>query len=110
MPKVDPEEVENYNPPLDCFFIEHKNPLKNRLSLLLSSVMLSLYGREPKALAEIVKETQGIGPVKYDISNGVQLGFLFHIRNVLKIICEKCSHIGECPWGYTLKYLRVKRR
>ena len=105
-PELDPEDVESYDP-LGCFFFDPGDPLKDRLAFNLASILLTLYGRAPKALAEAVKESLGVEPVKYDLSNPVVAGHVFHVRNVLKQICMRCPEVRECPWGIAVLSLRV---
>ena len=103
-PSADPEEIELYVPN-SCFFTSSGDAYSARLSLALSSVLLSIYGRAPRVLAELARSVLGVEPVKYDV-NSPQVGRVFHIRNVVKQICVRCPEVGSCPWGRVVVELR----
>jgi len=107
LPNIDPEEIETHIPSSSCFFVSSDDVYTARLSLALSSVLLSLYGRAPRILAELVRSVLGVEPVKYDISSH-QVGYVFYLRNALKQICMKCAEVGSCPWGRVVVEVRSR--
>lgn len=104
---VDEEEVSSFKSP-ECFYLSD-DPISSRLAFFLSSILLTIYGRTPDVLVESFREKLGLEPVKFNLENPVELGFVFYYRRVLLAVCSACPVRGECPWRHVLTSLRKLR-
>ncbi|MEM4843901.1 MAG: hypothetical protein QXU08_05795 [Ignisphaera sp.] len=98
------DDVYSYMP-MNCFFID-EDPLKIRLAFVLVSILYTLYSKIPKSL-EYVISYLNYQPVKYDLENPIDIGYIMYIRSVLRFFCLPCPDNRWCPWISAIRSLRI---
>lgn len=100
------EDVKAFTP-TGCFFLDTSDPIKLRMSHALSSVFFSLYGFVPSSL-EVVHEVTGAPPVKLNLEDPSDVGYVMFVKRLVKLVCRTCLEgNSSCPWASAIRSLRV---